>query len=120
MRKGSIIRGVGIAVAGLAVTAFVGKAALAEQPVGITRAPRVDVQRPHAPHVAHKPGAVQRPHLNDHPPHVVRNIVASPSTVQVHIHKNVHVVPITHVRPPRKTHTVIVVQVNDVKTIKKH
>ena len=121
MRKGSIKRVFGLAVASAAVTGFVATGAFAEQPSHqVSRPARVDVQHPHAPHVVHKPHPQPLLHPNDHPPQVVHNIAPGTSSVVTHYHKNVTVQPITHVRPPRKTHTVVIVQVQHVKTVKIH
>ena len=119
--RGSVKRVFGWSIASVAVTGFIATGAFAEQPSHlVTRPPRVDVQRPHAPHAVHKPHPESRVPLNDQPPHVVRNIAPGTSSVVTHTHINVHVVPITHVRPPRKTHTVVVVQIDHNKTLKKH
>ncbi len=124
MRKRSYIRQLGWAVVSVAAGAFVALPAMAEPPSHgfTTRAPRHDVQRPHKPHVQHKPPPEAAPTINDHPPHVVHNVGGStPSTVRTHIHKQPTRITITHApRGPRKTHTINFITVQHQKTIKKH
>jgi hypothetical protein len=122
MRKRSSVRQLGLAALGVAAGAFVALPALGEPPTFTTRGPRIDVQRPHAPHSAHKPPPEMAPVPNDHPPHAVVNRLPQAVNLPItRVHHNISVVAIPHSPHINKGRTVItIVQVAHTKTFKQH